>query len=63
MITVLKKTNFTISQWYFKSSPKLLKSFNGTVIIASFVLPRAGVFHVIFTLDVNDSEFAKLSFG
>ena len=42
---------------------KLLKYFNGTVILTSFVLPSAGVFPVIFTLDLNDSEYAKLSYG
>ena len=41
---------------------KLLKYFNGTIISTSFVLPIAGVFPVIFTLDLNDSESAKLSF-
>ena len=42
---------------------KLLKYFNGTIISTSFVLPSAGVFPVIFILDLNDSESAKLSFG
>ena len=42
---------------------KLFKYFNGTIILTSFVLPPAEVFLVIFTLDLNDSEFAKLSFG
>ena len=28
-----------------------------------FSLPTAGVFPVIFILDLNDSESAKLSFG
>ena len=37
---------------------KLLKYFNGTIILTSFVLPPAGVFPVIFTLDLNDSESA-----
>ena len=41
---------------------KLLKNFNGTIILTSFVLPPAGVLSVIFTLDLNDSKFAKLSF-
>ena len=41
----------------------LLKYFNGTIISTSFVFPSAGVFPVIFTLDLNDSESAKLSFG
>ena len=42
---------------------KLRKYFNGTIILTSFVLPLAGVFPVIFSLDLNDLEFAKLSFG
>ena len=33
---------------------KLVKYFNGTIISTSFVLPSAGVFPVIFTLDIND---------
>ena len=37
---------------------KLHKYFNGTIILTSFVLPPAGVFPVIFTLDLNDSESA-----
>ena len=42
---------------------KLLKYSNGTIILTSFVLPPAGVLPITFTLDLNDSEFAKLSFG
>ena len=42
---------------------KLFKYFNGTIISTSFSLPAAGVFPVIFILDLNDSESAKLSFG
>ena len=42
---------------------KLLKYFNGTIISTSFSLPSLGVFPVIFILDLNDSESAKLSFG
>ena len=42
---------------------KLLKYFNGTIISTCFVFPLAGVFPVIFTLYLNDSESAKLSFG
>ena len=41
---------------------KLLKYFNGTIILTSFALPQAGVFPVLFNLDLNDLEFAKLSF-
>ena len=37
---------------------KLLEYFNDTIILTFFVLPSAGVFPVIFTLDLNDSEFA-----
>ena len=42
---------------------KFLKYFNGAIISASFVLPPAGVFPVIFILDLNDSESVKLAFG
>ena len=42
---------------------KLLKYSKGTIILTSFVLPPARVFPIIFTLDLNYSEFAKLSFG
>ena len=41
---------------------KLHKYFNGTIISTSHVLPSAGIFPVIFILDLNDSESAKLSF-
>ena len=37
----------------------MLKYFNGT----TFVLSSAGVFPVIFSLDLNDLESVKLSFG
>ena len=42
---------------------KLLNYFTGTFISTSFVFPLLGVFPVIFTLDLNDSEFAMLSLG
>ena len=42
---------------------KLLNYFNGKTISRSFILPSAGVFPVIFILDLNDSESVKLSFG
>ena len=42
---------------------KLLKYFNGTITSTSFVFPLLGVFPVIFTLYLNDSELTKLSFG
>ena len=41
---------------------KLLKYFNSTINSTSFVLPLAGVFPVVFILDLNDSETVKLSF-
>ena len=41
----------------------MLKYFNGTIILTSFVLPVAGVLPVVFTLDLNYSESAKLLFG
>ena len=40
---------------------KLLKYFNGTIISTSFVLLSAGVFPIIFILDLNDLEAVKLS--
>ena len=42
---------------------ELLKYFNGTIISTSFSLPAAGVLPVIFILDLNDSESARLSLG
>ena len=42
---------------------KLLKYFNRTIISTSFSSPAAGVFPVIFILDLNDSESARLAFG
>ena len=41
---------------------KLLRYFNGTIISTSFSLPPAGVFPVIFILDLNDLKSVKLSF-
>ena len=43
--------------------PKLLKYFSGTIISTSFALPLSGVFPATFTLDLNNSESAILSFG
>ena len=42
---------------------KLFKYFNRTAILASVVLPAAGVFLIIFTLALNDSEFVLVAFG
>ena len=42
---------------------KLLKYFNATAILTSFVLATSGGFPVIFTLDLNDSDSVKLLFG
>ena len=42
---------------------KLLKYFSGTIISTSFSLSLLGVFPVIFILDLNDSESARLSSG
>ena len=36
---------------------KLLKYFNGTAVLTSFVLPLSVFLYIIFTLDSNDSEF------
>ena len=42
---------------------KWLKYFNGITPSKSFVFPAAGVFPVIFTLDLNDSDCVMLSLG
>ena len=42
---------------------KLHKYFNDTAIWISFELPLAGLFPVTFTLNLNDSEFYKVSFS
>ena len=42
---------------------KFLKYFNGTIISTSFVLHAAGVFPVIFILDLNNSDCVMLSLG
>ena len=42
---------------------KLLKCFDGTIVSTSFVLPLAGVFPVISTLNLNYPESVKLLFG
>ena len=42
---------------------KLLKCFNGTIILTSFVFPSTGVFAVIFTWYLNDSDWIMVSFG
>ena len=36
---------------------KLLKYFNGTAVLTSFVLPLSVFLSIIITLDRNDSEF------
>ena len=41
---------------------KLIKYFNGTAILTSFVLHAAGVLPVTFVLNLNDSEFVKVAF-
>ena len=62
----------TMSKWdelhnqlmaFQEFSKNLLKYFNGTIISTSFVLPSAGVFPVIFILDLNHWQSVKLSFG
>ena len=42
---------------------KLLKHFNGTAISTRFVLSSSWVLPVIFSLDLNNAECAKLFFG
>ena len=39
----------------------MLKYLNGTIVSTSFVLSLAGIFPVIFTLDLNDSETYHLA--
>ena len=40
---------------------KLLKHFNSTTILMFLALPSAGVFLVIFALNLKDTEFVMLS--
>ena len=42
---------------------KLLKYFDGTAISTPSVLPSPGIFPVIFTLVLNDSQSVKVIFG
>ena len=42
---------------------KLLKHFTGNAISISFAFTSAGVFPVILTLKMNDSEFGIVAFG
>ena len=42
---------------------KLLKYFNGTAILTSYVLPTVRVFPVILILYLNDSDCVILLFG
>ena len=60
-MTTLKLTSQLINS-ISKVLQKLLKYFNETIISIYFSLPAA-VFPVIFILNFNDSESAKLSFG
>ena len=53
-MTVLKKASHLIIG-ILRVLQKLLKYFNGTTILASFVLPPAGVLYFIFTIDLSDS--------
>ena len=39
----------------------MLKYLNGTIVSTSFVLSLAGIFPVIFTLDLNNSETYHLA--
>ena len=56
-MAMLKKTSIS------RVFQKLLEYFNGTIILTFFLLPLAEVLPVIFNIDLNDSEFAKLWFG
>ena len=42
---------------------KLLKYFNDTAILTSYVLPAAEYFSAIFLLDLNDSDLITLLYG
>ena len=42
---------------------KLLRYFNGTAILTSFVFPAAGVFPLTLILPLNVSDSIILSFG
>ena len=42
---------------------KLIKYFNGTIISTFYLLSLAGVFPVIFILDLNNLKSIKLPFG
>ena len=49
---------------FFKNYLSIFSNYYYEVITAtSFVLPSAGVLSVIFILDLNDSESAKLTYG
>ena len=49
---------------HFKSSQKIILSILMVLLfLTSFVLPLAVVFTVIFTINLNDSEFAKVAFA
>ena len=54
-MTMLKKKLIQLIKGISRVLQKLLKNFNGTIILISSVLPPAGVFTVIFNLDLNDS--------
>ena len=62
-MTIKKRLTSQLINGISRVLQKLLKYFNGTIISISLALPLAGVFPVIFTLDSNDSESAKLLFG
>ena len=42
---------------------KLPKYFNGTAILASFVLPLSGVLPAMLALNLNHSGSVKIAFG
>ena len=44
----------------FKEAPKITKYFNGTAISTFFALKSPGDFPIIFILNFNDIEFAKV---
>ena len=62
-MTIKKRLTSQLINGISRVLQEWLKYFNGTITLTSFVLPSAGVLPVIFTLDLNYSEFAKFSFG
>ena len=56
---VQKRLTSQLNNGIWRVLQELLKYFNGTINLKSFVLPPAGVLPVIFTLDLNDLDSAR----